>query len=112
MKKVVYFVFNKNPMCFLHVLLNGLEFHKQGWTAKIVLEGEAVTLIQQMEEDKNPLYVKVRELGIFDCICRACSIKMGVLEYNEKSGIPLKGELNGHPSMEVYLEEGYQIITL
>lgn len=99
-------------MCFLHVLLNGIEFHEKDWITKIVLEGEAVTLIREMEENKNPLYIRVKELGLFDCVCRACSSKMGVLEYNEKSGIQLKGELSGHPSMETYLEEGYQIITL
>ena len=37
---------------------------------------------------------------------------MGVLEDNEKLGIPIKGNANGHPAMHDYIKDGYEIITL
>lgn len=49
---------------------------------------------------------------MFDSICKACSAKMGVLEYNENCGIALKGNLQGHLAMYDYIKEGYEIITL
>ncbi len=112
MKKIAFFPFKGEKMCFMHVLINALDIHEKGGDAIIIVEGEAVKLIQVLEEEKNKMYLKVKELGLFDSICRACSAQMGVLEYNEKSGIPLKGNAMGHPAMDDYLTLGYEIITL
>ncbi|MBM7561719.1 DsrE family protein [Fusibacter tunisiensis] len=112
MTKVVYFAFNGDQMCFVHVLLNVLEMSEKGYDVKIVMEGEAVKLIEPLETSKNPLYIKAKEKGLIDCICKACSAKLGVLEFNETVGIPVDGSMSGHPSMAKYLEEGFKIITL
>ena len=76
------------------------------------MEGEAVTLIRTLDAEENKLYLKARELGLFDSICKACSSQMGVLDYNEKCGIPVKGNALGHPAMFDYINDGYEIITL
>ncbi len=112
MNKTVLFAFKGDPMCFVHVLLNGLELHEKGMGGLIVIEGEAVKLVQQMEEAMNPLYMKAKEKGLIDGICQGCSAKMGVLEYNETVGIPIVGDMSGHPSMAKYIEAGYAITTL
>lgn len=112
MDKTVIFAFNGNPMCFVHVLLNALDMDARGREAKIVIEGEAVKLVKEMEESGNPLYMKAKEKGLIDCICEGCSAKMGVLEFNKTVGIPLSGEMSGHPSMLSYMEKGYAVITL
>ena len=112
MKKIAFFAFKGEKMCFMHVLINAIDLHEKGMNAKIIVEGEAVKLIKVLEEEKNKMYFKAKELELFDCICKACSYQMGVLEYNEKPGIPLKGNANGHPAMLDYLEDGYEIITL
>lgn len=112
MKKFVIFAFRKDPMCFMHVLLNALDFYSRGIECKIVIEGESVVLVKEMIESGNALFKKSLEADLVDCICRACSIKMGVLEYNESCGIKLKGEMSGHPSIAGYTELGYEIITL
>lgn len=112
MKKIVFFAFNGEKMCFMHLLLNAVDMHKKGMKVKIVMEGKAVKLIKELEESNNKMYKKARELNLFDSICKACSAQMGVLEYNEKTGIPMSGELNGHPPMYPYINEGYEIITL
>ncbi len=112
MKKTAFFVFRSEGMCFSHVLLYAKELHEKGYDAKIILEGAATKVIKEQEEQENPLFLEVKELGLIDGVCRACSKAMGVLEYNEKSGIPLLDELKGHPSIERYMKEGYDIITL
>ncbi|NCB01322.1 MAG: cytoplasmic protein [Spirochaetia bacterium] len=112
MKKYAIFAFNGNPTCFVHVLLNALDMVEKGMEVKIVLEGEAVTLVQPMIESKNPLFKKVVDLQLIDCVCKGCSAKLNVLEYNEKSGLPVGGEMSGHPSFSSYINEGYNIITL
>lgn len=112
MEKFVIFAFNGELMCFVHVLLNALDMDAKGKEVKIVMEGSAVRLIKELEENGNPLYKKAREKNLFDSICKACSATMGVLEYNEGTGIPVIGDMAGHPSMNDYIEKGYQIITL
>lgn len=112
MNKFVIFAFNGNPTCFVHVLLNALDLKEKGMEVKVVLEGEAVTLVKTMIESNNPLFKKVVDFNLIDCVCKGCSAKLNVLEYNEKSGLPVGGEMSGHPSFSSYIEKGYQIITL
>lgn len=112
MKKIAIFAFKGNPMCFIHVLLNAKEMHEKGIDVKIVVEGEAVTLLQDLETNNNPLYMAIKEAGLFHSICLACSIKLNVATYNETLDIPLVGDMSGHVSMTALIEEGYDIITL
>ncbi len=112
MKKIAFFPFKGEKMCFMHILINALDLHEKGVDTKIIVEGEAVKLIKVLEEEDHKLYKKVKEAGIFDSICKACSAQMGVLEYNETTGIPIKGNANGHPAIYDYISEGYDIITL
>lgn len=112
MNKTVFFAFKGNAMCFIHVLLNALDMNNKGIKCKIVIEGEAVTLLKDLQQNSNPLYMDAKEKGLIDCICKACSVKLGVFEYNETLDIPLKGEMSGHVSMLSYIERGYSVITL
>ncbi len=112
MRKIAFFAFKGQQMCFMHILLNALDLQEKGIETKIIMEGEAVKLIKELEESNNKLYKKAKDLNLFDCVCKACSAKMGVLEYNETCGIPLNGDLQGHPAMHDYIKEGFEIITL
>lgn len=112
LKKIAFFPFKGEKMCFMHVLINALDLHEKGVDTKIIVEGEAVKLMKVLEDEQNKNYLKTKELGLFDSICKACSAQMGVLEYNETLGIPIKGNANGHPAMYDYIKEGYDIITL
>jgi len=112
MKKFVFFAFKGDTMCFMHVLLNALDMESKGITAKIVIEGEAVVLVKKMIESANPLFKKANDMGLIDCICKACSSKMGVLEYNSTCGIPLNSDMSGHPPMAAYIEDGFRVIPL
>ena len=108
MKKVVFFAFRGDAMCFIHVMLNALDMKEKGYDVKIVLEGEAVKLVSELET--NSMFRKA--MPLIDCVCRACSAKMRVLDYNEESGLNVGGDLNGHPSISKYLEAGYEVIAM
>ncbi len=114
MSKTVLFAFNGEVMCFVHVLLNALDMTQKGVEAKIVIEGAATKVIPEISKPDNPmnqLYVKAKEAQLFDGACRACSNKLGVADVMEQEGIALIGEMSGHPSMQDYINRGFQIIT-
>jgi hypothetical protein len=114
MQKTALFVFNGDPMCFIHVLLNALDMHGRGETAAIVVEGAATGLIPELERQNHPLHAlweKTKAADLVAGACKACSGKMGVLETVRSLGMPLLAEMSGHPSMSRYREAGYTIIT-
>jgi hypothetical protein len=114
MKKVAMFVFNGSPMCFVHVLLNGLDMSVRGDEVRIVMEGGATKLAPKLAKPGHALHnlwVKAREKGLVAGACKACSRKLGVAEANLEEGLSLLDDLHGHPSMAGYREKGYEVIT-
>ncbi len=114
MKKFALFVFNGNPMCFIHVLLNALDMKAKGNEAKIILEGESVKLIPELIKAENPLsklWEKAIDLNLIEGVCKACSNKLGTLKDAEQQGLALLGDMSGHPSMLRYREENFEILT-
>ncbi len=112
MAKYAIFAFNGSPMCFTHALINALNLEAEGHEARVIMEGETVKLIRALTESGDKLFLKAREAGLIDGVCRACSYQLGVLEYNEASGIPLLSDMFGHPSFSAYIQKGYQIMTM
>lgn len=113
MKKIVFFAFQGEEMCFMHLLLNALDMHNKGIDVGIVMEGKATALIKDLVENKNELFKKVTDLNLIDSVCKACANKMGVLQFvEENTQFTIVGDLQGHPPMEPYIKNGYEIITL
>ena len=114
MQKSALFVFNGDPVCFVHVLLNALDMREQGFEARIIVEGSATRLIPQLALADNPLHGlwnKVKQAGLVDGVCKACSQKMGTLEAAREQGLPLLDDMHGHPGMARYRREGWEIVT-
>lgn len=114
MEKIALVTYNPELMCFGHVLLYALDFDEKGYEVKIVIEGAAVKLISTLKDPDAPfyaLYQKTRKKGLIDVVCQACSAKLGSLDDAKAQGLPVGGELMGHPSMEHYLNSGHRIIT-
>lgn len=112
--KRILFAFRGDPMCFVHVLLNGIDLHERNLGGEIVLEGEAITLVPAMSQPGHflhNLYLRAIQKGLMAGACRACSAKLKMTEMVELQDIPLIGEMNGHPSMADYVEKGYEIVT-
>ena len=114
MNKTALFVFNGDPVCFIHVLLNALDINARGFEARIVVEGAATALIPKLARQDHPLnrlWEKTKAEGLVDGVCKACSQKMGTLEAAREQGLPLLDDMNGHPGMARYRLEGWEIIT-
>ncbi len=113
-KKAALFVFNGDPMCFIHVLLNSLNLAENGYDVKLIVEGSATKLIPGLGETGNPqhrLWQSVKEKGLVEGVCKACATKTGVLDACEQQGLSLIGDMSGHPAMSAYLGRGYELIT-
>ena len=114
MKKVALVVYNGELMCFSHVMLYALDFAEKGYEVSVVIEGAAVQLIGELAKPETPfapLYRQLRDRNLIGCVCKACSMKMGSHEEAVRQGLPIYGELQGHPSLEKFIEDGYTIIT-
>ncbi|MDD2336000.1 MAG: cytoplasmic protein [Geobacteraceae bacterium] len=114
MKKFALFVFNGDPMCFIHVLLNALDMNSKGHEAKIIIEGASVKLIPELVKSGNPLnglWKKNLEAGLVEGVCKACSNKMGTLDAAKEQGLNLLDDMSGHPGIVSYRDKGYEIIT-
>ncbi len=114
-RKVAIFAFNGNPMCIVHALINAIEFHAKSCDVKLIIEGSATELLGKLNEPSNPLYyyyARVKDEGLIDCVCKACSTKSGTVEEALSQNLKLCDELFGHPSIARYMEDGYEIITI
>ncbi len=114
MHKVVFFVFRDEEMCFIHVLLNALDLFSSGYHAQIVFEGSATRLIPLLAQSEHPLhhlYAQAKSQGLIAGACRACSAKMKVIEAVEKEALSLLDDMNGHPSVRRFVEQGFTVIT-
>lgn len=114
MKKTVLFAFNRDPMCFVHVLLNALDMSAKGCEVQIVIEGAATNLVPLLAKEEAPLhklYKQAKEKDLIDGVCRACSKKNGVIDAVKREGLTLLEEMSGHPSMASYMEKGFNVIT-
>ena len=81
-QKKVIFAFRGDPLCFIHVLLNGIDLHERGQEGLIIIEGEAVTLVPEMSKPGHflsSLYQKAKNLDI---------LFPGKLQFPPKRSIP------------------------
>lgn len=115
MKKIAFFGFTGELMCFAHALFNADEMISKGWDVKVVLEGQSTKLIPVLDSDTNPfkeLYTKLADMPEVITVCQACANKMGTLESAKDKGLTIENSLLGHPSMLEYMKNGYEIITI
>ncbi|HSO19266.1 MAG TPA: cytoplasmic protein [Desulfosarcina sp.] len=114
MKKTALFVFNGDPVCFIHVLLNGMDMKAKAMEGRIVVEGAATALLPKLADSANPLHKlweQAKSQGIVDGVCRGCAHKMGTADEAVRQGLPLLDDMTGHPSMSRYIEQGYEVIS-
>ena len=114
MKKFALFVFNGDPMCFIHVLLNALDMSAKEHEVKIIIEGAATKLIKELDKKGHPLHQlwkKAKAQGLVEGVCKACANKMETISEAKNQGLALLEDMLGHPGMARYHDAGYEIIT-
>ena len=113
-KKIALFTFNEDPFYFVHAFLNALDMKAKGYDVKLIIEGSATKLVSQLTDPKNQfaeLYQNVKKAGLIDCVCKACATMTGSLKSAEEQELLICSEMSGHPSIERYMEAGYEIMT-
>lgn len=113
-RRVALFAFREEPGCFSHALLNALDMKLRGWDVKLVIEGDATKQVSLLRNETKPyarLYMRVREMGLIDCVCKACATKNTVVPAVIEQGLRLCDEMEGHPSVARYIEDGYEVVT-
>lgn len=111
MRKLLFYVMQGEKMCFMHALLNADSLIKSGHEVKIIMEGKSVKLPKVFEDEKNKLYKKLLDNKTIVGVCKACSKVLGVYEENEKLGLNLLDDMNGHAGMKDYVENEYEVIV-
>jgi hypothetical protein len=112
MKKAALFTFKDDPMCFIHVLLNALDMKQRGYETTVILEGAATrlaTVIPKTDHPLHGLWEKVRNTCVLGA-CEACSRKMEVFEDVKNQGLTIFNEMNGHPAIGRFMDEGFEIL--
>jgi hypothetical protein len=114
MRKVALFVFNGDPVCFIHVLLNGLDMKAKGMDSRIIVEGSATALLPELVKPENALHKlwgQATSQGIVEGVCKGCAHKMGTVEEAVNQGLALLDDMSGHPSMSRYIEAGFDVVS-
>ncbi|AWB10283.1 hypothetical protein TDSAC_0929 [Thermodesulfobium acidiphilum] len=114
MKNVVLFAFRGDSMCFIHVLLYGIELSESGINIRVVLEGESTKLIPELYNENSPLYnlaQKAIKLNLFEGVCKACSTMMGTIEEAKKRNLNILSDMSGHAGMARFINNGFEVIT-
>jgi hypothetical protein len=112
--KIVLLAFEGETMCFVHVLLNALDLAEKDHDVAVIIEGAATQLIAELADPSKPfakLYAEVKERGLVKAVCKACASKMGALDAAKEQELPIVGDMKGHPALEPWLTQGYQVIT-
>ena len=114
MKKIAILAYNGELTCFAHVMLYALDFDAKGYEVKVVIEGAATRLITELARPGAPfahLYSQLRDKKLLYCICKACSQKMGTLAEAEAQGLTIVGDMQGHPSIEGFIGDGFTVLS-
>ena len=112
--KIALFTFQGEMMCFGHALLNALDLHSRGKEVKLIIEGQSTKLLPDLYKASSLFhreFIQCVENGMIDAVCKACSMKMGVLDFVIEKNLPLGDDLSGHPGIAPYLEKKYQILN-
>lgn len=114
MKKIVLFAFSDDMGIFVHVMMNAVDMKAKGYDAKIVIETGATKFVKELMDETKPfakLFKKVKDEGMIDGVCKACSAMTGSQEAAKEQGLRLLDEMNGHPSIARYIEEGFLVLS-
>ncbi len=105
-------MWSANKGVFTHVMMNVLDFHEKGYTVGVVFESEGCKLIPMYEENVNDKFENMKKFNLIASVCRVCATAAGALESAERQGLPIHDDLFGHTPLELWVKEGYEIISL
>lgn len=101
----------------VHALLYATELKEKGYDVVLIFDGAGT---EWAEELSNPdsqtkllrMYTTFKKKGIQEIVCDFCAGAFGVKGKLNKRQCPLLSEYKGHPSIEKWVKQGYQLLIL
>ena len=112
MRKQLFVLFNYNKGIFTHILLNVLDLAEKGYEVGIIFESEACKYIQEFENKNYEKFEQIKEKKLIFAVCEVCAKSMNALESAKRQGLPINGELSGHPPLRSWIKLDYEIMLI
>lgn len=99
----------------LHGLLYAQDLHNAGHQVTVIFDGAGTTWVKAFENPEHKYhdaYRATKDLGLIGGVCEYCAGAFGVDEDVKQSGLPLSGEMNGHPSLADLVGKGFTPLVL
>lgn len=93
----------------LHAFLYARELREKNHEVRLIFDGAGTTWLDELQKPDHKLrglYEETRKAGLLYAVCDFCSAAFNVKNSAKNSGIPLRGEVDGHPSFAALIEEG------
>ncbi|UCG01298.1 MAG: hypothetical protein JSW11_16980 [Candidatus Heimdallarchaeota archaeon] len=112
MKKQLFVLFNYSKGIFTHILLNVFDLAEKGYEVGVIFESEACKLIVEYETKNYDKFERLKTQNLVAAVCEVCARAMGALEAAERQGLPIDGTLHGHPTLESWINDGFQVMLI
>ncbi len=110
MKKYLIYMMEGQKMCALHGLMNAVDLMEENEIA-VVFEGASCKLVPEFEDEKNPLYMKLKEAGKISGVCLACSKALKVYDAVKETGLEFLDDMMGHAGVKPFVDEDYEVMV-
>ena len=112
MKKQLFVIFTHNKGIFTHIILNVLDLDEKGYEVGIIFESEACKFVSDLEKDTYEKWVKLKEKKLIVAVCEVCARATGALESAKRQGLPIHGDMSGHPPLREWIKHGYNVMMI
>ncbi|PWI46927.1 hypothetical protein CEE45_14410 [Candidatus Heimdallarchaeota archaeon B3_Heim] len=112
MRKQLFVLFNFNKGIFTHILLNVLDLAEKGYEAGVIFESEACKFVKEFEGKKFKKFEQVKEKKLIYAVCEVCAKSMNALDSARRQGLPINGELSGHPPLRSWIKLDYDVMLI
>ena len=112
MRKQLFVLFNYNKGIFTHILLNTLDLAEKGYEVGVIFESEACKFITEYEDKNYTKFEQLKEKKLVFAVCEVCAKSMNALDSAKRQGLPINGELSGHPPLRTWIKLDYDVMLI
>ncbi len=112
MRKQLFVLFNYNKGIFTHILLNVLDLAEKGYQVGVIFESEACKFITDFEDKGYDKFEQLKEKNLVYAVCEVCAKSMKALESAQRQGLPINGNLSGHPPLRNWIKLDYDVMLI
>lgn len=109
MKKELFVIFSDDKGKFVHILLNVFDFKEKGYDIGVIFESAACKLINDYENKNYDKWERLKSEKLIFAVCKVCAKATNSLESAQRQNLPIQDDLSGHPALEKWTREGYDL---